>query len=325
MSPEPLVTNEIHSDLTDGPTHTATSTDWETLESSTDGDCSSIDEIHTAVMKQFFSVAETVRASSTGKENSIQSRPGFVKPTGDGSDDQSSGYYQQRTGYRRGSYTLRNREGLNVCSSNAHPRRRFDHTTLEAFATQERLQIEDGPPALLRDASPVPGMRKCSAEVTFAFPGIYHALLEQWISEPSNSPASNAENVRIISSDEMLNTSNSSYNAHETARMCSSASNCEESVPATIDCNSHDQQPATTSIEPNLTFGRCNPGIYHEMIPQSTGGLPPTTDETGCIPGGGRPEIACVDEDRPYENRHSFGLHIGLNGVSFTSNGTRIA
>ena len=86
-----------------------------------------------------------------------------------------------------GSFTLPDPDALSTLSSNASHGRRLRVTRSEAFTSQERLQLPRGSESFETCAPSIEGSRQCSREVRIAFPGIHHALMEQWVQESSES------------------------------------------------------------------------------------------------------------------------------------------
>ncbi|KAJ5569803.1 uncharacterized protein N7459_009233 [Penicillium hispanicum] len=304
------IDGEIQNNITDDLTRYASSADWETLESSGDGDLANSGGTHEAIVEQTGSAPSILEVGSIENGGSRYPKPGLVQPGSEMSDDQSSGYELRMTAYSRGSYTLPDQDFFSVLSSNASERRHSSLAASEAFATQERLCLEHGPPSFKGDASPVSGSRNCSAaEVTFAFPGIYHALLEQWMRERSNEPVGNVENLCNISTPQITITSDPSHKAPETQGSFPGTSNGEGGVPVGTDCIASSQQIEMRSTAPIVTLGRRSLEYHHEMALQNTGTSSSTIADTVSTGYGGS-ITAPPAEERPSESIHAFGLHI---------------
>lgn len=185
--------------------HSDTSSDWETIASS--GKCCRLtnqDIIGThkqcntdnALAEQQEQTSGAILGDSTDTEFSGGHISRF-EMTSSGTSDESPLHEQQIAG-STGSFKLPDPDAPSISDPNTARQRFFNIRDSEALVTQERLQLRPELPSTETDASLVPVSRNCSANVKFAFPGIYQELLEQWRREPHDNPVNNVETERDL-------------------------------------------------------------------------------------------------------------------------------
>ncbi|KAJ5655302.1 hypothetical protein N7507_007252 [Penicillium longicatenatum] len=177
--------------------HPLASTDWETIESSstssTGGQVESSRKVDSAqaahLQEQITALHSTRRIPTNGdismSHEEIGSDNGYLD---------SPSLNQQILDNRRGSFMRRSSGVLSTISSNTSHRRRMSWMQSEAFVTQDRLLLFDqGPPSSAAGTCSTTSLGQSSADVPVAFPGIYQALLEQWIGDRDRNRSS--ENI----------------------------------------------------------------------------------------------------------------------------------
>lgn len=184
-------TNSVHE------THSVASADWETIDSpptsSNGGEAESLTDIDDAqpahIQEQITPSQSTRRILGNGNLSTSHEE---IE-----SDDEhhgASSFNRQISGNRRNSFMRRSSGVLSTLSSNTSHRRGMSRMQSEAFATQDRLLLFDqGSPSPVVGTCSTSSLGQSSADVPIAFPGLYHALLEQWVGDRNRSRSS--ENI----------------------------------------------------------------------------------------------------------------------------------
>lgn len=154
--------------------------------------------------------------------------------------------------------------------------------------------------------------RQCSAEVKFAFPGIYQELLKQWMVE--------RQSVLPIdrSGNEARSVSNGSHNSFIQAHLGPSKAETQDSISnhPTVRHTGAPRVPQVERIDVR-SLHVCGPmGSRQDVRLQYAGGLPlQALDSAGNLERDPATSGAASTEETA-ESRHSFGLHISLSEVS---------
>lgn len=217
---------------------------------------------------------------------------------------QPSKYEQEMTDCSVSSFTLPDPDALSTLSSNASGGRRFRVAQPEAFATQEQLQLPRSSGGFEDAMQSSERPRQSSAVIQFAFPGLYQALVDQWVEQ-------GCESGQVPSSEGTM-TANAALDAEKkTSDQTSPAAHLTSvgNITSQHACHAH---PGTAGV---LSHGY-QPALDECMVLQS-----PRDFSVGFGGHYGGSELAqapSVPLQAP-ERRHSFGLHISLRNVSITS------
>lgn len=175
--------------------HPVASADWETIESFSTSSTGGEEEMRDFDDAQTAHLQEQIRPLQSTQRMLTKGNPSLSHEIE--SDDEHHGspsLNRQPWENRRGSFMRRSSGVLSTLSSNTSHRRRMSWMQSEAFATQERLLLFDqGPPSPAAGTCSTTSLGKSSADVPIAFPGLYQALLEQWVIDRNRNRSS--ENI----------------------------------------------------------------------------------------------------------------------------------
>jgi hypothetical protein len=225
-------------------------------------------------------------------------------------------YEHETTNSSRGSFKLPDPDAPSI-----HGPRKADQSLAhiresEALVTQERLQI---PHEKNSEARASIASRKCSANVVkIAFPGLYHALLEQWTRETRHLIVNNAEtgnnsrSSHIPASSVASERSRQESNYHDLPWSCENRTHGLSLNTSTghrtwdsnevISCGEH----SSTSIE-DIWVQAGVPLRFRTSRPTRT-----TTPALSTSTTHAHPPAEMLNTN----TRHSFGLHIAPGTVS---------
>lgn len=244
-----------------------------------------------------------------------------LEMTSSGTSDESP-LHEQQTAGSAGPFKLPDPDAPSIADPDTARQRFFNIRDSEALVTQERLQLRPELPSTETDASRIPVSRNCSANVKFAFPGIYQELLEQWRREPHDNPVNNVETERDLrvprvpaitaSSRETFETQHSD---NELPRYCTERTHME----ATDMSGSQAMENPSSMLSSGQHSLRSSEDIWMEHARSSR----LTVSDAARDPAG-------VAHAHPVTNvpatsaRHSFGLHMSLRNVSTSRTQVRL-
>ncbi|KAJ5133488.1 hypothetical protein N7526_004853 [Penicillium atrosanguineum] len=223
--------------------------------------------------------------------------------------------YEETTNSSMGSFKLPDPDAPSSFSPS-----KFDHPLAniresEALVTQERLQIHRTKSEEAA-ASSIAMSRKCSVNVVkIAFPGVYHALLEQWTRETRNLFVNSAEIGGDISPlshipDSAAEQNQQDLNYHELPWRCG---NRTHGLPASTSSGHRtwgssesfsSGEHSSTTIE-DIWVQAGPPSRFRTSRPARTANLTRSSSTAHTHPPEEMPEL---------NTRHSFGLHIVQGG-----------
>ena len=307
---------EIKSISSYDPTPTTISADWEQIRCSARGDGDCINGNNIVLDEHQSSTTVIAQEHLTGKTCSAYQTSGNVKPSGVTTGDNSLESDKHMTNRAPRPYTLPDPDALSIIGSNTSQRWNSCYTTPGVVNTIERPQPENNPSTSREDESFFPE-RDRSSKVTFAFPGIYHALLEQWMREPSSRYVSNTENTSTNDARHISIAPCTTDGAQERQGNNHDALNSGEKAQVWTGRTSSSQQLELGSRVPSTTIEQFDIDNQHGGLVSNAGEAVATTMDTGHI-AGQRP---IVEEEHSRESRHSFGLHIALRSVRIARGG----
>ncbi|KAJ5172534.1 hypothetical protein N7492_005127 [Penicillium capsulatum] len=214
-----------------------------------------------------------------------------------------------------GSFTLPDPEALSTLSSNTSRgqircKRRVRVALTEAFAKPEGLL------PMPRDSfelymPPPERSRSCSAEVEFAFPGVYQALVDQWVEDSGGN-----SHIRDFE-DEVADAETETMRADQTSPAVQVASSHDLSQE--YECHAHSQMTGTFDRQQACdSASSSTPGENRSSMNESTALRNP---QGSPVRIGGHCSISEPIETSttptPSSQRHhSFGLHISLRNTT---------
>lgn len=214
-------------------------------------------------------------------------------------NEQSAKHEQEMTDLSVGSFTLPDPDALSTLSSNASGGREFRVAQSEAFATQEQLQLPRSSVDSEERVQTGEISRRGSSEVIqFAFPGIYQALVEQWLEDTrGGAQVPGSEGTVTIN-----------------APPCAESKPSVQTPPtAHLSSLRNITSPSERHAHPEASGSSTSSAAYERQAALDEAGFP--VDVSGHY---GASESAQTPVQLP-ERRHSFGIHISLRNVSLST------
>ncbi|KAJ5765076.1 hypothetical protein N7520_004635 [Penicillium odoratum] len=297
-----IETGIMTQEITSVHVHSGSSTDWETVESTSAG---SAEERDLRIVDDSQPIYLPEQKAGLQPEGGAPNSGNLsISHEETESDEESHGFRswnRRMLENRRSSFMRRSSGVLSTLSSNASHRRRISLIQSEAFGTQERLLLYDqGPPspAVGTCSDSASSLGHSSADIPFAFPGLYQELLEQWVEDRNRSRSDENVAPTTLPSHLTMPTVNFLFNTPPRYEYTSF-----------YDENNHGHQRERSLSESDLMDGRH--GLTEGLTPSEAVSGPSTGDdlfELDCrIP---QPESVTTAELE--ERRNSFGLHISM-------------